>query len=315
MSKPQYTANKKEGGKGKGFDNSDRCFRCEGKGHKAYQCPTRNNLHIGVEKEDQKEKGLAGNVDGIETPQFNVDDLVDSDDDNTLSIVVRRVLAAPKAKEADWKRTTIFQTLVTCKNELLKLVIGSGSCMNVISSSVVERLKLCTTPHPQPYHVAWIDNTSIPISKRCLVPISYGCYKDSIHCDVVPMNVTHILLGRPWLFDYDVHHCGKENTFHFLWEGNKIILYRKSSEELKRMKKTRPKASETTADQKLINSNSAIDDSDQPSKREKKVLQWLTKKQFLQVSNESGMAIKPLHQKEDSTAKKLPNEERDKIKR
>lgn len=78
QSKPQYTTNKKEGGKGKGVDNSDRCFRCEGRGHKAYQCPTRNNLHIGVTEEEPKENEVAENEDGEETPQFNADDLADS---------------------------------------------------------------------------------------------------------------------------------------------------------------------------------------------------------------------------------------------
>lgn len=47
------------------------------------------------------------------------------------------ILDAPKIKEANW-RTTIFQTLVTCEHELLKLVIDCASCMNVISASVVE---------------------------------------------------------------------------------------------------------------------------------------------------------------------------------
>lgn len=74
MSKPQYTTNKMEGEKVKGIDNTDRCFRCEGKGHKAYQCPTRNNLHIGVDKEQQKEKEVIGNEDGEKTPQFYADD-------------------------------------------------------------------------------------------------------------------------------------------------------------------------------------------------------------------------------------------------
>jgi len=30
---------------------------------------------------------------------------------------------------------------------------------------------------------------------------SSGSYKDEVLCDVVPMEVTHVLLGRPWQFD------------------------------------------------------------------------------------------------------------------
>lgn len=71
--------------------------RCEGKGHKAYQRPSRKNLHIGVEKEQQKEE-VANNEDGDETPQFNADDFVDSNEDNSSSMVLRRILDALKGK-------------------------------------------------------------------------------------------------------------------------------------------------------------------------------------------------------------------------
>lgn len=281
--KPSYANKSQEGGKGKNIDNSDRCFRCEGKGHKAYQCPTRNNLHIGIEQEQKKNDEADQEKDDEESPEFIADDLANSDEETFPSMVVRRVLSASKVKEEDWRRTTIFQTIVTCKKELLKLVIDGGSCMNVISASAVERLGLLTESHPQPYHVVWIDNTSIPVSKRCLVPISYGRYKDSIYCDVVSMNVTHMLLDRPWLFDRDVFHCGKENTFHFIWEGNDITLYPKSSEELKKMKKTSPKvASEVSLNVTSVNSK-------QQPKCMKKELQLLTKKQFLNESRECGV--------------------------
>lgn len=68
------------------------------------------------------------------------------------------------------------------------MIIDGGSSMNVVFESIVDRLKLPTKPHPNPYKVAWTGNTT-------------GSYSDSIWCDVIRMNVTHILLGRPWLYD------------------------------------------------------------------------------------------------------------------
>ena len=91
--------------------------------------------------------------------------------------------------------------LVRCRNQAKNLIIDGGSCMNVVSSSTVERLKFFVEPHPQPYKVAWIDNTFIPVTHRCLISFSCGIYSDSIMCDIIPMKVTHILLGRPCLFD------------------------------------------------------------------------------------------------------------------
>lgn len=34
--------------------------------------------------------------------------------------------------------------------------------------------------------------------------------KDKMLCDIMPMDVCHILLGRPWLFERDVIHDWKK---------------------------------------------------------------------------------------------------------
>ena len=44
--------------------------------------------------------------------------------------------------------------------------------------------------------------------------------EDETFCDIVPMDVGHILLGRPWLYDNDVEHRAKPNTYSF-YKGNK----------------------------------------------------------------------------------------------
>ena len=73
--------------------------------------------------------------------------------------------------------------------------------MNVVSASTIERLKLPIEPHPQPYKVAWINNISILVNQRCLVSFSCGVYNYFVWCDVIPMKVAHIILGRPWLYE------------------------------------------------------------------------------------------------------------------
>ena len=95
-----------------------------------------------------------------------MDDLENDEEDNSLVSLVRRILAAPKVEEEDWRRTSIFQMLVHCGNQAKKRIIDGGSCTNVVSSSMVEHLKLPVEPHPQPYKVAWIDNTSILVTHR-----------------------------------------------------------------------------------------------------------------------------------------------------
>ena len=59
-----------------------------------------------------------------------------------------------------------------------------------------------------------------------LVSISIGStYKDRIWCDVVEMDACHILLGRPWQFDRAVQHDGRHNTYSFVINNVKVVLY------------------------------------------------------------------------------------------
>lgn len=58
-----------------------------------------------------------------------------------------------------------------------------------------------------------MGKVSLSISKR---------YNDIIVCDVVEMDATHILLGRPWQFDVDATHHGKLNQYVFRAEGRKV---------------------------------------------------------------------------------------------
>ena len=60
-------------------------------------------------------------------------------------------------------------------------------------------------------------------SKQVEVNLSIGKYNDNVLCDVVPMEVTHILLGRPWQFDTKVIHDGFTNKIFFMQNNKKII--------------------------------------------------------------------------------------------
>ena len=43
-------------------------------------------------------------------------------------------------------------------------------------------------------------------------------------CDVLDIDVCHILLGRPWQYDIQAVHKGRENTYEFQWMNKKIVL-------------------------------------------------------------------------------------------
>jgi hypothetical protein len=46
-----------------------------------------------------------------------------------------------------------------------------------------------------------------------LVEFKIGGYNDKILCDVIPMDVCHLLLGKPWKYDRNVIRDGRINTY------------------------------------------------------------------------------------------------------
>jgi len=54
--------------------------------------------------------------------------------------------------------------------------------------------------------------------------ILFATYADKIWCDVFTKDVSHIILGRPWLYDRDVIIYERPNSCSFVYEGKKIKL-------------------------------------------------------------------------------------------
>ena len=112
-----------------------------------------------------------------------------------------------------------------------------------MSFNIVSHLGLKLTPHPNPYKVSWVDTSSIAIKERCVVPLQFLTYKVEIWCDVIPMDVGHIILDRTWLYDLDVTLHGQSNSCSFMFEGKKIVLNPLKPKLIYMSKKTKaPKA-------------------------------------------------------------------------
>ena len=85
---------------------------------------------------------------------------------------------------------------------------------------MIDKLKLKTREHPTPYSVSWLyKGHQLVVKEQCEIELQMGKYKEKILCDVMPMDVCHILLGRPWQFDRVVVHDGKKNTYKFFKDG------------------------------------------------------------------------------------------------
>jgi len=134
---------------------------------------------------------------------------------------MHKILLTPE-KEVDnsVQRSRLFRTACTAKNRKCKVIIDSGSTDNLVAAEMVEKLELETTKHPSPYKVSWLQKGHrVSVTKQCLVKFKIGNYHDEILCDVIPMDVCHILLGRPWQYDRNVVHDGRMNTYTLEKDG------------------------------------------------------------------------------------------------
>ena len=107
----------------------------------------------------------------------------------------------------------------------IKVIINGGSCHNLASEEMCDKLNLHRTKHPHPYHVQWLsDNGSIKIHQKVKVSFKIGPYEDTVECDIAPMTVCHLLLGRPCQFDKGAMHDGRTNQYSFKWQNNNFVL-------------------------------------------------------------------------------------------
>jgi hypothetical protein len=132
------------------------------------------------------------------------------------------------------QRNSLFRTACKTKDRVCKVIVDSGSTDNLVSTEMVEKLELETTDHPNPYKVSWLQKGhQVNVTKQCLVDIKIGGYNDRILCDVIPMDVCHLLLGRPWQYDRNVIHDERKNTYTLERSGRTHMLCPIEDKEVK----------------------------------------------------------------------------------
>ena len=141
-------------------------------------------------------------------------------------LVTRRALNTQiKVNETDQQRENIFHTSCSVNKKVCSMIIDGGSCTNVSSNTLVEKLGLPLLKHPRPYKLQWLNDCGeVKVNKQVLVSFNVGRYSDKVLCDVVPMHADHILLGRPWKYDRKVMHDGFRNRYNFVKDGKSVTL-------------------------------------------------------------------------------------------
>ena len=136
----------------KAINSSIVCHKCHHKGHIASRscCPQRA-LTLDIEQ-----SSLENEEDQIIDPldySSDEDDLHEDCDEDACVGVVRCVISTAVDND-NWKRTSIFHTIIHSGDKKCKLVVDGDSSMNVVSKDVVNLLNLKVEPHLNPFRVA-----------------------------------------------------------------------------------------------------------------------------------------------------------------
>ena len=147
--------------------------------------------------------------------------------------MVRRLLGNLSKENERSQRENIFHTRCLVQEKVCSLIIDGGSCTNVASSRLVSKLNLETKPHPRPYKLQWLsEDGEMAVNKQVKICFSIGNYHDSVLCDVVPMEASHVLLGKPWQFNKRANHDGYSNKYSFVHNEWKVTLLPLSPREV-----------------------------------------------------------------------------------
>nr|KYP74046.1 hypothetical protein KK1_006714 [Cajanus cajan] len=176
-----------------------KCFKCLGRGDIASQCSTKKVMilrgHDTYSSQEESTTSSSSESEDETRLQTSNVELVYPYEGELL--MLRRILNSQPSGTLS-QREKIFHTRCNVSKKACSLIVDSGSWCNCCSTRLVNKLSLITMPHPQPYHLQWLNkDEDIVVSQQVKVKFSIGKYEDQVLCDIVPIEACHILLGRP----------------------------------------------------------------------------------------------------------------------
>ena len=122
------------------------------------------------------------------------------EDEQTIKANPYSTMAVAKVFAHD-DEERLFHSQMWVGGKALHFIVDSGSQKNLISIETVKRLNLKATSHPKPYSMGWVSQgRDIQVSKQCRLSYSMKPFKDEVTCDVAPLDVYDILLGKPYMY-------------------------------------------------------------------------------------------------------------------
>eukprot|EP00253_Pinus_taeda_P002837 PITA_02837 len=205
-------------GRGRVANNSE-----EGSNSKISGTTEKEGEHVG------QRRVYVAQLEEAEAPPQEVENVPETGEALILNTMLLKL-----AKETvdQTQRKELFQKVCKSHGKCCKMIIDSGSKDNLVATEMVEKLGLKQLKHPTPYKVSWLQKgRPLLVDEQCEVEFHISKYRDKVICDIMPMDMCHTLLGRPWKYDRKVVHDGKTNCYKFVKDGIKHTLVPIKEEE------------------------------------------------------------------------------------
>jgi len=136
--------------------SSTKCFKCLGFGNIVANCPTKRTMIVKgrVVVSDHSSQSSRSSSPTSSRSQSEEDYEMSCEGD---LLVVRRMLGQLQKPFDESQRENIFHTRFLINEKLCSLIVEAGSCINVASTRVVDKLGLPTISHTKPYKLQWLS--------------------------------------------------------------------------------------------------------------------------------------------------------------
>ncbi|XP_068474863.1 uncharacterized protein [Phaseolus vulgaris] len=158
--------------------SNKKCFKCLGYGHIAANFPSKRSMYM--------HDGIVVSEHDFDSPKHVSFSRQSSGDESESPLegdllVVRRLLGQVSQPFDETQRENIFHTRCLIQNNICSLIVDGGSCANVASTRVVDKLGLPTISQTKPYKLQWLSEVGeIVVNRQVLIHFSIGKYKDEI---------------------------------------------------------------------------------------------------------------------------------------
>ena len=123
-------------------------------------------------------------------------------------LVAQRVLSVQVTQAEQNQRHNLFHTKGVVKERSVRFIIDGGSCNNLASLEMMEKLSLTTRPHPHPYYIQWFNNSGkVKVTRTVRVHFSISTYAIMLIVMWYPCKRVHYyLVDHGNLIKKSVHH-------------------------------------------------------------------------------------------------------------